>query len=423
VAAGGDLRLPQLHFDDSAASLRLWNFLLTENERLREAQARGEKIVGAMKDLGTVPVMAYALPRVRAFYPDGAWWTPCLMECSDGLLGQAEALGIDASFCPVRAMLAAFQNGEHFPRPDQLICSTGAVCDDFSAIAQRLERMGFPITWWEMPRRRAPEAGEPASILPGGWAAPRVQIECVRDELTRLAGNLGVLAGRRLDDEALAHGIREANRVRRLLAALRQAAYGPTGAPLPALEMLIAEMLAIHFCSDRDETIAVLSGLLAEARTRLAQGQSVVSPEAVRIFWVNPVADLRAMNLMEEWGGRLCGSDFMFTHALDLIPEELPPLEALARTALADPMVGCGRDRAGRVVADCRAFGAEAVVVSRIPGASHCAREGVLIRDRIRAELGLPVVELEIPPICDALRPTLGSRLQALMETARERRS
>jgi len=56
-----------------------------------------------------------------------------------------------------RAMLAAFENGEHFPQPDLLICSAGAVCDDFSAIAQRLEQMGFPIVWWEVPRRRPPE--------------------------------------------------------------------------------------------------------------------------------------------------------------------------------------------------------------------------------------------------------------------------
>jgi len=74
------------------------------------------------------------------------------------------------------------------------------------------------------------------------------------------------------------------------------------------------------------------------------------------------------------------------------------------------------------LVADCRAFGAEAVVISRIPGASHCAREGALIRQRVRAELGLPAVELEIPPICDPLLPTVSSRLQALIETARERR-
>ncbi len=422
VLKEGDLRLRHLKFDDSPASLRLWNFLLTENDRLAQARTQGNRIVGAMKDLGTVPVMAYSLPGVRAFYPDGAWWTPCLMECSDGLLQQAESLGIDASFCPVRAMLAAFQNGEHFPRPDLLICSTGAVCDDFSAIAQRLEKMGFPITWWEMPRRREPGAGEAACKLPGSLTAPEIQVECVREELARLAKVLGDLAGQPLDTDALADGIRQANQVRRLLAALRQAVYGAQAAPLPALEMLVAEMLAIHFCSDRKEAGAVLAALLTEAQERLAHGQFIIPPEAVRVFWVNPVADLRAMNLLEEWGGRICGSDYMFGHALELIPEDLQPLEALARTALADPMVGSTLDRARRIVADCRAYQAEAMVVSRIPGASHCAREGTIIRQLVREELDLPSIELEVPPICDALLPTLSSRVQGLLETARARR-
>ncbi|HWI57127.1 MAG TPA: 2-hydroxyacyl-CoA dehydratase family protein, partial [Bacillota bacterium] len=400
-----DLRLRLLRFDNSPATLRLWNFLLTENQRLHAARDRGERIVGTMKDLGTVPVMAYSLPRVRAFYPDGAWWTPCLMECSDGLLQQAERLGIDASFCPVRAMLAAFLNGEHFPRSDRLLCSTGAVCDDFSAIAQRLERLGFPIDWWEMPRRRPAEAHETSCVLPGELTAPVAQVACVRSELERIAQMLGELAGQPLEAPALREGIRQANQVRRVLATLRQTVYGAPGAPLPALEMLVAEMLAIHFCSDRAETLAALTDLLAEAQARLARGQMVIGQEAVRVFWVNPVADLRAMNLLEDWGGRLCGSDFMFTHALDLIPEDLPPLEALARTALADPMVGSAGERARRIVADCRAFGAEAVVVARIPGASHCAREGTLIREAVSRELHLPTIELEIPPICDAMLP------------------
>ena len=109
-----DFRLEKLQFDNSPAALRLWNFLLTENERLHQARSNGDKIVGTMKDLGTVPVMAYSLPGVRAFYPDGAWWTPCLMECSDKLLQQAETMGIDASFCPVRAMLPAFRERRAF---------------------------------------------------------------------------------------------------------------------------------------------------------------------------------------------------------------------------------------------------------------------------------------------------------------------
>jgi hypothetical protein len=421
VILESDLRLRRLRFDNSPAALRLWNFLLTENQRLAQARAQGEKLVGAMKDLGTVPVMAYSVLGVRAFYPDGAWWTPCLMECSDGLLQQAEKLGLDASFCPVRAMVAAFHNGEHFPRPDLLVCSTGAVCDDFSAIAQRLEKLGFPIEWWEMPRRRSPEPQELVCVLPGGCRAPEAQVACVREELERVGALLSRLAGRPLDSPALTAGIREANKVRRLLAALRQSVYGAPAAPLPALEMLVAEMLALHFCSDRQETIAVLSDLLAETERRLRQNLSVLAETAVRVFWVNPVADLRMMNLLEEWGGRICGSDYMFTHALDPIPEDLPPLEALARTALADPMVGSAVQRAQRIVSECRACRAEALVVSRIPGASHCAWEGEIVRRVVREELDLPSVELEVPPISDPLLPTLASRIQALLETASQK--
>ena len=84
----------------------------------------------------------------------------------------------------------------------------------------------------------------------------------------------------------------------------------------------------------------MLRDLLAEVRRRVGAGAGVGAADAARVFWVNPVADLRAMNLLEECGGRLCGSDFMFCHALDEIPEDLEPLEALARMALADPMVG-----------------------------------------------------------------------------------
>ncbi len=423
VAQEGDLRLRNLRFDNSAASLRLWNFLLTENQRLNQARMGGDRLVGSMKDLGTVPVMAYTLPGLRAFYPDGAWWTPCLMECSDGLLKQAATIGLDDCFCPVRAMVPAFVNGEHFPRPDLLICSTGAVCDDFSAIAQRLERMGFPVLWWEMPRRRVPSRGEPGCFLPGGLEAARVQVEWVREELQRIGSALGEQAGARLDERLLTEGIKQANRVRAVLSELRRLAYGSERATLPALEMLVAEMLAIHFCSDREESAAVLGGLLAEVKERIGGGEFILGADAIRVFWVNPVADLRVMNLLEDCGGRICGADFMFGHALELVPEDLPPWEALARVALSDPMVGSTADRARCIVAQCRQFRAEAVVISRIPGASHCAWEGSLIQEFVRKDLGLPAIELEVPSVSDPMLPTLQSRIEALIETARTKRS
>ncbi len=155
--------------DNSAAALRLWNFLLSEEDRLRRSVAEGKKLVGTMKDLGTVPVMAYSFDNLVAFYPDGAWWLPCVLEGGGGLLEIADSLGIDDSFCPVRAMLGAFVRRNRFPIPGLLTCSVGATCDDFSAIAQRLESLGFPILWWEIPHRRRPDRDEAAVELPGGF--------------------------------------------------------------------------------------------------------------------------------------------------------------------------------------------------------------------------------------------------------------
>jgi benzoyl-CoA reductase/2-hydroxyglutaryl-CoA dehydratase subunit BcrC/BadD/HgdB len=419
----GDYRLLKLKFDNSAASLRLWNFLLSEEARLFDARKRGMKIIGTMKDLGTIPIMAYAMPNAIAFYPDGAWWIPCIMERSTCDLAIADKLGIDESFCPVRAMLGAFVSGEHFPRPDLLICSVGATCDDFSTIAQRLNSIGYPITWWEMPVRRRPEGEEPGVTLPGGFVAPVRQVTFVRGELERLREAVGDACGQPLSDAMLADGIHIANRARGLLRELRRLVFTAGRCPLPALEVLVAEMLAIHYCSDREETLVIYSELLDEVRRRVMAGQGVLPEDAARVFWVNPVADLQTMNLLEEAGGRLCGTDFLFAHALDEIPEDMPPMEALARMALADPMVGPSRDRAARICQDARAFGAEAVLISRIPGASHCALEGKILRGMIETELEVPVVELEVPPVSDGLRPALLTRLQALVETVQQRRN
>lgn len=418
----GDTRLSKLRYDNSAAALRLWNFLLTEEDRLRKARAEGKKLVGTMKDLGTIPVMAYSLDNVAAFYPDGAWWIPCVMELNTPLLRIADQLGIDESFCPVRAMLGAFLTGGHFPIPDLLTCSVGATCDDFSAIAQRLSGLGYPILWWEIPHRRSPDPDEPGVKLPGGFRAPKCQVEFVESELQRLKTALEDLADRRLDDEKLSAGIKKANLVRTYLAELRQLAFTAELSPLPALEMLIAEMLAIHFCSDQNETIVVLRGLLEEVKGRVKTGTGFLLPDAARIFWVNPVADLQVMNLLEDCGGRICGTEYLFTYALDIIPQDMPPTEALAQMALADPMAGSSIDRASRICDDVRIFGAEAILISRIPGASHCALEGQVIGEIVRDQLDIPVVELEVPLLTDSMRPTLRTRLEALVETVRARR-
>jgi benzoyl-CoA reductase/2-hydroxyglutaryl-CoA dehydratase subunit BcrC/BadD/HgdB len=250
----------------------------------------------------------------------------------------------------------------------------------------------------------------------------RSQVAFVTGQMQHLAWAIGQTCGKRLRRRHLAQSIHQANRVRGLLGELREEAYRAAAAPLGAMEMLVAEMLAIHYCSDRDETVAVLEDLLAEVRRRVAAGTGVLEAAAARVYWVNPVADLRAMNLLEECGGRVCGTDYMFGHALARIPTNVPPLEALARMALADPMVGPAGQRAEDICADMAAAGAEAAVISRIPGASHCATEGAVIAEEIRGRLALPVVEIEVPPVIDAVMASLKTRLSALVERVKERR-
>ena len=100
----------------------------------------------------------------------------------------------------------------------------------------------------------------------------------------------------------------------------------------------------------------------------------------------------------------------------------MPPIDALARMALADPMVGPAADRARRICRDIKTFGAEAVVISRIPGASHCATEGAIIGNIVKSSMGIPVVEIEVPPVIDSTQPTVRTRIEALIEIVMERR-
>jgi hypothetical protein len=82
-------------------------------------------------------------------------------------------------------------------------------------------------------------------------------------------------------------------------------------------------------------------------------------------------------------------------------------------------MVGSADDRADRICRDIQAFGAEAVIISKIPGASHCATEGGIISEEVRERFGIPVQEIEVPPVSDSVEPVIRTRMEALFETAR----
>jgi hypothetical protein len=423
VEHGGDSRLRSLSFDDSPASFVLWSLLLSEEDRLHKSRRAGRKIIGTLKDLGTAPVIAFASPDAVAFYPDGAWWLPCLMEMNEGLLRLAGSLGFGEEACPARATLAAFVNGAHFPRPDLVVAAAGSCCDDFSALMQRVADLGIKLVWWELPYRRDfGEAGEPVERTATGLSVPVRVVDFVERELARVKTAIEETVGARISEPMLKESVRRANRVREVLSEIRDLAYGRLPCPLPALETQICEMIALHFCSDPKAALDVLSFVAETARTRVREGQGVLNPDACRAVWVNPVADLRVMNLFEDLGGAVAGSEYMFRQALIPIPVDRPPLRALALTALADPMIGSAAYRARLVVEEAERYGAEGVVIANIPGASHCATEHAVIAEIVRERLDLPVLEITVEPLADSGYGQLGSRFEAFFDIIKTRR-
>ncbi|MFH1230183.1 MAG: 2-hydroxyacyl-CoA dehydratase family protein [Planctomycetota bacterium] len=422
----GDKRLVSLKYDNSLAALRLWNFLLTEEERLADWRSAGKKLFGVMKDLGTIPVMVYSSDRCVAFYPDGAWWTPCFKELEDELFQIADREGVGEDACPVRATLGAFINQKHFPIPDLCIAGVGSCCNDFSAIMQRIAGLGHKFLWWELPYRKDLKSwyrhGDFIK-LPNSELCPSSLVSFMVQQLTRIESGIEEETGEQVTDEMLSKGIKKANRLRKIVHRLRSLAYGTVPVPAAALELLICEMIVIHFCSDSEEAIRVLEHFLETVEKRVKNKQGILSGNPFRVTWVNPVADLRMMNLLEELGGCVAGTEYLFSHALDFIPEDILPMEALAYMVLSDPMIGSAEYRTRRIIAEAREYKAEGVIISRIPGASHCASESYIIRDIIKKELDIPVLDISVPSLIDSTMTSLITRIQAFFEILDSKRS
>jgi len=419
----GNSRLSSLKFDNSLASLRLWSMLLSEEQRLHKTKKTNKKIIGAMKDLGTIPVLAYSHPEIVAFYPDGAWWIPCVMEMSAGLLKISDKAGLGDEYCPARSALAAFINRAHFPMPDLLIGAVGSCCDDFSAVMSRVARMGIDMHWWELPYRRETTSEKNTTMLPTGIRVENHLIDFVEEQLREVLLSIKNNLDIEITDDLLVVGIKKANRLRKALAKIRDLAYGASPCPLPALESQICEMFALHFCSDVDEGIEVIEFVAEMVEDRVKNGIGILPADNFRAVWVNPVADLRVMNMVEDLGGRIAGSEYLFRHALIQIPTDIPPMRALAMIALCDPMIGSSRYRAKLICDEVKKYNAEGVILSDIPGASHCATEGRVIREFIEREFGIPVLEVTVPPLTDSAIGQLTTRFSAFLEIIEDRRS
>ncbi len=421
----GDTLLRRLKFDSGLASLRLWAFLFSEKDRLFLAKEKGWKIFAAMKDLGQVPIIAYAAPKSLTFYADELWWAPCFSE-EPHLLDAAAELGATEELCYVRAALGAYKTLDYFPKPDLSFAGVGACCDDFSAVMQLIEWQGNPIHWWEIPARFSPDGnrcGAKFEKTPyGGSAYQKPAVDFLVGQYEGIVRRLEEATGARLPEADLAASVRGFNRLRGLVREIRELAYGSKRPPLPGMETLLAEFVALHYCSDPWESFEVLGDLLSMARGRAERGESPLAADPVRVFWVTPPTDAALMTLLEDLGGCVAGSEYMISHAFLPLDESKPPLRAVAENYMDDPMIGASEFRARRIIDEARRFGAEGVMITGIFGASHCPYEERVISEAVQKELGIPVLSFDVPYSPGKLNEQVVNRVQGFVELLKSNR-
>jgi len=421
----GDLLLRRLSFDNSLEALRLWAFLFSEKDRLFLAKENGWKIIAAMKDLGQVPVLTYAFPETLTFYADELWWAPCFSE-ETHLLDEAAKLGAGEELCYVRAALGAMVTLDYFPRPDLCIAGVGACCDDFSAIMQLIESLGYPVHWWEMAARFSGAATSTAREERTAFGSTPYQMSTRRfleEQLQSVVQRMELLTGKKADPIGLRQSVATFNRIRGLVRELRKHTYGAARPPLPGLEMFLAEFIAIHTCSEPEESINVLEGLLSLVRRRLENGTSPLAVEKpIRIFWVTPPTDASLIKLLEDLGGCIAGTEYLISHAFYPLSTDTDPVSAVAENCMDDCMTGSQRFRAQRVVDGARANGCEGVIISGISGASHCPWDERSIKTAVEQELGIPVLSFDVPFSPGRYSEQVLNRMQGFMELLESRR-
>lgn len=409
--------LKRLTYDNSLASLRLWGFMLNEGERIYRAKQMGKKIVAVMGDLGPNPVLVYAFPELVPFYPDCLWWAPFLNE-SSVLFEEAERFGLGDDCCFVRAALGAFTKRAYFPDPDLSIASTGATCDDMSAVMQLAQwQRNLNIHWLDIPLRK----DEELSVL----LQPdlnRHSFDFLVNSFRSLIATLEDLTGHKLDPGKFRASLQRANHLRSRLLDLKELTYSASAAPLSALEMMNAEFMTLSGYGDMEEAVSVMEHLVETVRCRRENNEAVLKDDALPVAWINPTADPLLLCWWEDLGGRVIATEYVIRQALEPLETTGKPEEILANAVMNGSLLGSSRQRARFVIDEAQKYGAIGGIISVVFASSHCALETKSIQEDVSKALNGPVLSFDlVGPGKANQQAQVRTRLEALAETLRRK--
>ena len=408
----GARELKRLKLDNSFAALRMWGFVFNETERLFRAGQSDKKVIATMGDLGIIPIIIQSFPNCVPFYPECIWWTPFFRESTE-LLDFATKLGIPEAACFSRACLSAFHKRAYFPRPEMVIASTGASCDDYSCIMQQVEDLGYEPLWIEIPLRRELQKYLSADKYENAGYPVRFEDYLISEYKTvwnKMTALTGINNLNRLKDSII-----KANRLRGLVEEIKNIAGQAEIQPLPALEMMTIEFGNLYGYADMDEWISIVEMLLDLVRERAAKKVGVLDRDAVPVAWVTPSADPYLLNLVENLGGRVVATEYVINQALVPVEENIDPFRALARAFMKSSLNGSTSERVKRIAGMAGSGQIKGVIITNMLGASHCAMETRLIEKELQS---VPVLVIDVPApfgITEQIR----TRIEAFMETIR----
>jgi len=384
----GQKLLRELRFDNSEAALRLWGFTLSEWERIYRARQNGMKVIALMGDIGALAPLVYSFPGTVAFYPDCLWWTPFMMQSWE-LFDEAQSAGLGEDCCFVRAALGGFRREVWFPRPDLVIATTGATCDDLAAVIAGIENLGHNIHYFELPRR-----SNIADRYQTG--SDEDLIEFLAGEFQKTAESLATVTGTEFDEKRLRNSIVKSNRLRDTLDRLRVMNASSVLPPIGALEMIFADFSALSSYGDPDEAIRVIEELYNEVASRTSFGMGYPNRD-VRLVWATPPADPSLLCQVEAMGCRIVGSEYLINQSRPLLETGSDPFTALAKGLLNGSLMGSSNYRADLIIREVENNFADGVVISGIYGSSHCPWETGLIVKALRSR-NIPVVSIDVSP-------------------------
>ncbi len=415
----GARELKRLKFDNSFEALRMWGFVFNETERLFRARQINKKVIATMGDLGTLPVLVLSFPDCVPFYPECLWWTPFFKESTD-LLDTASKLGLPEATCFSRVVASAFYKKSYFPKPDLIIASTGASCDDYSCVIQNVQDMGYEVMWIEIPYRKSlnfllnkPKQGDLEQTKSGLVYIKKLEDYLVK-EYHKIWQMLFKLTGVN-NPHRFVETIKKVNRLRNLVAAIKRMNADAEIAPLPALEMMTIEFGNLYGYADFDEWLDIVQMIHDMVKRRVEKGIGVLKKDTIPIAWVTPSADPYLLNLVEEVGCRVVETEYVINQAMVQIEENIEPFRALARSFIDASLIGSTEERVKNIKKQIAKKLIKGVLITNMLGASHCAMETRIIEQLLD---DIPVLSIDVPAPF-GITQQIKTRIEAFVETIR----